>query len=222
MVRIIKSPEERRTEIIDASCRLFLSKGYDNTTMKDVMEELKIAKGTIYHYFKSKDDLLDAVLEHVVDQEIDKLRRIFEESKGSALERLQQLVLQGASHSGDEHEQLLEHLHQPSNAGMHIRMLAMMVEKEAPIYAELISLGCEEGTFSTDTPLECAEFLLSGIQFLIDLGIYPWSTEQLARRWQAIPGMLESLLQAPEGSFSFLYELSSTITTQPTTPDQSS
>ena len=59
MARIVKKPEERRQEIIEAARELFQAKDYEKTTMRDVMDKLGIAKGTIYHYFRSKEDLLE-------------------------------------------------------------------------------------------------------------------------------------------------------------------
>ncbi|MFW2367393.1 MAG: TetR/AcrR family transcriptional regulator [Desulforhopalus sp.] len=210
MVRVVKKPEERKSEIIATACQLFLSKGYDRTTMKDVMRHLGIAKGTIYHYFSSKEELLEAVIDKVAEGEMVRLKEVLENIKGTALDRLEKLILSGSNHdAGDDHKELLDHLHQTSNVGMHIRLLAKVVTKQAPLYAELFRLGCKEGTFTTDHPLECAEFLLSGIQFLTDMGIYPWTREQLERRWNAFPKLIENQLNAPNGSFSFLLKINS-------------
>ena len=206
MVRIVKDPAERRKEIIDTAGRLFLTRGYDRTTMRHVMTELNIAKGTIYHYFKSKEDLLDAVINEVVNEEMVRQERLFRKTEGTAIERLRQFVLASASHQ-EGHDELLEHLHKPANAGMHIRLLAQMVTRQAPLYAELIEMGCREGVFKTEKPLECAEFMLAGVQFLTDSGVYPWEQLELVRRWQSFPPLLESLLKAPEGFFSFLSDL---------------
>lgn len=54
MVRTVKDPETRRQEIVATASQLFQSKSYKHTSMNDVMDALGIAKGTIYHYFKSK------------------------------------------------------------------------------------------------------------------------------------------------------------------------
>lgn len=208
MVRIVKKPEERRDEIVTTARHLFLSKGYDATTMQDVMQSLGIAKGTIYHYFKSKEQLLEAVIDSLVEKETKRLQNISDKAEGNGLEKLQQLILGGAAHDLDnDHNQLLDSLHKNSNAGMHIRLLAKAVTLQAPLYAELIQQGCGEGIFTTDNPLECAEFVLSGIQFLTDMGIYPWTEDQLIRRWQAFPTLLERQLGAPKGSFSFLLKI---------------
>ena len=70
MVRTVKKPEERRLEIILAARHLFATKEYTNTTMRDVMDKLDIAKGTIYYYFRSKEEWLEAVIEYLVDEYI--------------------------------------------------------------------------------------------------------------------------------------------------------
>lgn len=208
MVRIVKKPEERRSEIIQAAGQLFLTKGYDRTTMQDVMRHLGIAKGTIYHYFGSKEELLEAVILHVAEEEMQRLEITLEQTEGNALERLQKLIMEGTSRHGEEdHEDLIEHLHKAANAGLHNRLLAVLITRQAPLYAELFRQGCREGLFATEHPLECAEFLLSAIQFLTDMGIYPWTREQLERRWQAFPGLIENQLKAPAGSFAFLLQL---------------
>ena len=74
------------------------------------------------------------------------------------------------------------------------------------MYGKLIQQGCDEGFFHTDTPLECVEFILSGLQFLTDVGMHPWTQEDLNRRFLAFPRMIERLLQAPLGSFQFVLD----------------
>lgn len=205
MTRIVKKPEERKKEIVDAACNLFLKKGYHNTTMQDVMKELNIAKGTVYHYFKSKESLLDAVIEDIAESEFERLKSDLSNIEGSALQRLKYLIKSSSSPSVEEDtKSLMNDLHKVANAGMHIRLLARVLTMQAPLYAELFSQGVEEGIFKTESPLECAELILSGIQFLTDQGIYPWNEEDLKRRWLEFPKMMETLLGAPEGSFAFL------------------
>ena len=206
MVRIVKKAEKRRDEIIQAAGELFLLRGYDRTTMKDVMERLQIAKGTIYHYFKSKEELLDAVLDSFVTTMIQDMQTIAREAEGDALARLRCLIEKSAAN--DNHDQeMLDNLHRPGNTGMHLRLLAKLIVLQAPIYADLIRQGCAEKIFSTEHPLESAEFILAAIQFLTDMGIYPWTGEQLTRRVLALPALVEAQLRAPPGSFGFLLKI---------------
>ena len=204
MVRTVKKPEQRRQEIIAAAGVLFQSQGYNRTTMQDIMQELDIAKGTIYHYFKSKDELLEAVVEELVDAELARQQEVVKQAEGSALEKIQTLVT--SSNISEEHEQILEQMHSPQNTGIHNRQLAVTILKLSPILGELIEQGVEEGLFQTENPLECAEFMLSAVQFLTDEGIYAWQEKDLVRRVLAFPTLIESLLQAPAGSFNFLLQ----------------
>ncbi len=204
MTRIVKKAEERRLEIIETARQLFQKNEYEKTTIQDVMDELGIAKGTIYHYFQSKEELLEAVIEKMVNDNVERMQNQLSEMKGNALENMQALI--AAGNMADENEAILEHLHQPGNIGMHTRLLAAALIRQAPLFDQVIRQGCEEGTFQTDHPLECAEFILAGVQFLTDMGIYPWSEEALLRRAQALPGLIEAQLKAPPGSFQFLLE----------------
>lgn len=201
MKRTVKKPSERKAEIIKTARALFLTKDYDNTTMQDVMDTLGIAKGTIYHYFKSKDDLLEAVIENIADQHIKKMEKIVQETKKNALQKIQALVEAGRIKSAPH---VLEELHKKGNEAMHTRLLASTLMKQAPFYAQVIQQGCQEGLFHTHAPLECAEFILSAVQFLTDVGISSWTQEDLSRRTQAFPKLIEQLLQASQGAFQFL------------------
>lgn len=205
MKRIVKKPEERRLEIIKASRQLFLKKDYESTTIQDVMDKLKIAKGTTYHYFKSKAELLDAVVQDIVDEYLQKVNKAVAESQGNALEKMR--VLFAAGRMKGEDFKALRALHRPGNSLMHTQLLAVTVSKLAPMYADLISQGCQEGLFKTDFPLESAEFILSAVSFLTDIGIYPWTQNVLTRRINAFPKIIEQLLKAPKGSFEYLSEM---------------
>ncbi|MCH9634693.1 MAG: hypothetical protein S4CHLAM7_14470 [Chlamydiae bacterium] len=195
-------PINRKDKILKVARKLFLTKDYDKTTMVDIMNALEIAKGTIYHYFRSKEALFEAVIEDIVEENIKHMRTLVKNTPKNALEKIQLLV--NAGNISQENEKILEQLHKPTNDALHSRLLAATLIKQAPLYAEIIQQGCAEGIFKTEAPLECAEFILSAIQFLTDMGIYPWTEQDLKRRMQAFPILIERLLQAPPGSFQFL------------------
>lgn len=202
MKRTVKKPSERKEEIIQAATHLFQTKDYEHTSMQDIIEYLGIAKGTIYHYFRSKDELLEAVIMYIVDANLKLMQARVAEAKGDALQKFK--ILSDASNMAVTHATIWQGLHRPGNEAMHTRLLAVALIKQAPLYAQVIQQGCDEGIFKTTTPLEAAEFILAGAQFLIDYGIYPWSPQDIQRRIQALPLLLEQQLQAPTGSFNFL------------------
>ncbi|WP_300674562.1 TetR/AcrR family transcriptional regulator [Desulfoluna sp.] len=203
MARIVKKAPERRKEIIKAAREHFQTEDFKKMTMQDLMTKLNIAKGTIYHHFASKGEILEAVIEDMVDEELVRKQDLLK--KHQRLKPLEKMTLLITESSMDrDNEKLLENLHHPENSLIHTRQLARFLLKLAPLYASVIAEGCEDGTFKAKNPLECAEFLIAGVQFLTDIGFYPWDEDQLQRRMAAFPFLVETLLGAPAGSFNFL------------------
>ncbi len=198
--RTVKEPEVRRAEIIEAATGMFLAQGYDRTSMNDVMNRLNIAKGTIYHYFPSKEKLLEAVVDQLVEDYVERRRAALDETEGDALVKIRVLFTADDS----EAEAITEQLHTEENVRLHARMLAVLVERLAVVFADLIGQGCDEGLFETEHPTEVAELLIAGVQFLTDEGIHPWDRATVARRTAAFPPIIESLLKAEAGSFGWL------------------
>ncbi len=208
MARIVKKADERREEIIKAARELFQTNDYDKTTMQELMVKLNIAKGTIYHYFSSKQDILEAVVENIVDEELKQKEELLRSTPVldlTALEKLKILITE--NNVADKNEKILDTLHHPENLEMHTKQLGRYINKLAPLWASIFSQGCREGIFRTDHPLECAEFILAGVQFLTDIGFYRWDDSELERRMKAFPGLIESMLNAPAGSFNFINEV---------------
>ncbi len=207
MKRIVKKPDVRKKEIIQAARELFQTKEYDKTSMRELMKNLNIAKGTIYHYFPSKEHLLEAVVEDLVDEELQQKKQLMSSSQCRGLNALEKIRLLVTSDTlAEDNEQILDNLHHSGNTLMHTRQLGRYLSKLAPIFAAVFEEGCDQGLFKIEHPLESAELILAGIQFLTDVGFYPWSQAELARRMEALPSLIEAQLGAPKGSFNFLAE----------------
>jgi AcrR family transcriptional regulator len=207
MPRVVKKAEERKKEIINAARELFREKGRQKVTMQELMNKLNIAKGTIYHHFTSKDELLEAIVEDLIDEELARKKKLMNSRRFkilNALEKLQLFITQDTM--AQDNEAILENLHHSQNADMHAKQLGRYLIKLAPLLASIFEEGGEEGIFKTDHPLECAEFLLAGFQFLTDTGFYPWTQPQLIRRVKAFSSLAEDLLGTPKGTLAFLNE----------------
>lgn len=204
MVRIVKKPEERRREIIAMAQKLFLEKDYESTSLNDVIGALSVAKGTVYYYFPSKEALLDAVAESMTEAYLVKVQKKLEKHTGTALTQMKILV--AAMDVSKEYDPMLGQLHRPGNMVLHIKLLALTIKKIAPQLADLIAKGCDEGIFNTEHPLEAAELLFAGFQFITDIGIFPWSHQELTRRAKVFANLAEGLLRASKGSLDFLSE----------------
>ena len=86
-MRIVKEAEERRNEILDVAERLFGTKGFDGTSTTDILNEIGIARGTLYYHFKSKEDILDAMIERMTGSLVAKASEIVENKDVRSEER---------------------------------------------------------------------------------------------------------------------------------------
>lgn len=86
-MRLMKEAEERKKEILDIAEQLFIEKGFDNTSTNDILREIGIARGTLYYYFKSKEEILDAVIDRITNQLVEKSKEIFDQKELSVFQR---------------------------------------------------------------------------------------------------------------------------------------
>lgn len=92
--------EKTRSEIVTCAKRLFYERGYDRTAFSDIVESTGLVRGNIYHYFKTKDDILRAVIEQRTE-EIRGLLAWWNSSYPQPRERLLAFVAMIAGNSGD-------------------------------------------------------------------------------------------------------------------------
>ena len=83
--------ERRRQQIIVAAKRVFSEKGYSKSTMEDIAREAELSPGTLYLYFKNKDDILVQFFSYKTKQVFERFRE--EVSRGgNSIEKLKSLV----------------------------------------------------------------------------------------------------------------------------------
>ena len=91
MSRRPDSSEIRRNQILDAATKVFVRLGFQHARMDDIVEESGLSKGTLYWYFKSKEDIINAISRRLFTGELEKLEGLLE-AEGTASERLMQLT----------------------------------------------------------------------------------------------------------------------------------
>lgn len=202
-MRVTKKANERRDEILDVAGNLFITKGYAHTTVEAIIQEIGIAKGTFYYYFSSKEDVMNAVVIRIVDRVVQDAMRIVKDTQLTAPEKLFHIIM-GQTPQISEKEDMIEELHQVDNAQIHQKSLVESITRLTPVFTRVIEQGVEEGYFHTSYPKETTEFLLVSSQFLFDEGIFNWSEEELQKKALAFTSIMESVLQAEEGSFTYI------------------
>lgn len=143
-MRTVKEPEIRKNEILDAADTLFAQKGFDNTSTGDILEMVGIARGTLYYHFKSKEDILDALIDRYNRQILSAAQAAASDSSLSARERLIRTILAlNVSQKGGQ--ELKEQMHRPQNALMHQKTQMAVLNGVTPILTKLIREGAEAG-----------------------------------------------------------------------------
>jgi AcrR family transcriptional regulator len=184
-MRVVKEPEERKKEILDAAEKLFAERGYEAATVNDILDAVKIAKGTFYYYFKSKEEVLDALIERRIDEGAAKA----EEIAASPLPPVQKLLAIMMAQKKD-------------NAKMHQKSITKYVLRLSPCLGKVVSEGIEAGSFSTPFPRESAEILLSAALVLFDDDYFQWTQEEAAAKIAAFLTVIERAVGAKDGSFA--------------------
>ena len=158
MVGNRKEPEERKKEILDIAEELFTTKGYDNTSTTDILERVGIARGTMYYHFKSKEEILDALIDRVIQGIVRNVKSALS-YKATAPQKIISFI--GATRVDSAiGKEIADHAHKPQNALMHQKIMNALLTVLTPIVAEIIKDGIKEGSFSTNYPEETAEMLL--------------------------------------------------------------
>jgi AcrR family transcriptional regulator len=205
-MRGVKEGKERRNEILDAAGALFASKGYDKATVNDILDAVKIGKGTFYYYFKSKEEVLDAIISRRGDEGITAAEQVAAAPALTAQEKLLQIIL-AQKPDTESREQLIEVLHEVNNAQMHQKILVEMTLRLSPILAGVVEQGIREGVFDTPFPLESVELLLVSAQTFFADANFRWTQEEMATRVKAFLYAMERLLGAKAGSLAAMAQV---------------
>ncbi|KOS68183.1 TetR family transcriptional regulator [Lysinibacillus contaminans] len=194
-----KEAEERRNEILDAADELFGQKGFDGTSTNDILEKVGIARGTLYYHFKSKEDIMDALIERISVSLLGAAQKIGADKSLSLNERIIGVVM-ALNISGKSSEEIMEHIHKPQNALMHQKIQKVIINGVPPILTGIIREGIEQGLFSTPFPYECMEMVVAYMNTVFDDDMVEMTSDERASRMQAFVFNVERLLGAESGS----------------------
>lgn len=205
-MRVIKKAEERRNEILDAADELFGQKGFDGTSTNDILEKVGIARGTLYYHFKSKEDIMDALIERYTVLILGTAKEIAADKSIPINERIIRVVMALNISSGNGKE-IIDHIHKPQNALMHQKIQKVIINGVPPILTEIIREGIEQGLFSTPYPYECMEMVVAYTNTIFDDDIVNITNEERASRIQAFVFNVERLLGVESGSLMYMMKM---------------
>lgn len=201
-----KEAMERRNEILDAADELFGQKGFDGTSTNDILEKVGIARGTLYYHFKSKEDIMDALIDRYNTQILGAANGIAADKSIAVHERIVRVVM-ALNISGGNGKEIIDHIHKPQNALMHQKIQKVIINGLPPILTGIIREGIEQGLFSTPYPYECMEMIVAYTNTVFDDDMVDLTDEERAARIPAFVFNVERLLGVESGSLMYMMKM---------------
>ncbi len=154
----------RRDAFLDVAQRLVQAKGYEAMSIQDVLDELEASKGAFYHYFDSKQALLEAVVERFADVAIADLAPLLDDPNVPALRKLETFFKGIARRKAEQKDLVLaiiEIWNSDGNAIVREKLRRLTVSRMVPLLSAVIEQGIDEGVFHVASPDETATVFIS-------------------------------------------------------------
>lgn len=218
MARAVKEEEyaEKRNAILDVAQKLIYTRGFEQMTIQDILNELHISKGAFYHYFDSKTALVEGILERYGQSLEQLLQPIARDTRLSALEKLQRFYDTLNRRKLAEKDFLLTlapSLYTDHNALFRQKLIAEGLKWHTSLLTEIIQQGVQEGVLTTPYPDEAGKMIAA---LIMDLGetimkdalfigghIDIPQLQRMERLIAAYSDAFEKIIGAPSGSLVF-------------------
>jgi len=215
--RVQKEHETRRNELLDIAQGLFVQSGYEATPVSAILDAAGVAKGTFYHYFKSKEDLLDALVERMIARIIASMHAAAGMEGLDAAEKLKEYFRASSQWKAKNREALMalvKPLYSNENLLLRHKMNRRTLELAVPDLTAILEQGVREGTFNTKDPREAAETILglgfafreTNAELVLSLVDHPESWDTLLAKMAFYQDAVERLIGAPAGSLEWIDE----------------
>ncbi len=217
MVRRVKEEEYtiKRQEIVDTAQRLLYTKGYEQMSIQDILNDLKISKGAFYHYFDSKQALLEALIDRMRLEAEPIILPIINDPNLPALDKLHRFFDTSARWKTARKDYILSLTrvwYADDNALVRQKEQANLIRWATPLIAGIVRQGVQEGMFNTAFPDQIGELLLYLLYHMgdamVDL-IFSSETKEIELAYAeklvaSYNDALERVLGAPAGSLNLM------------------
>ena len=217
MARTVKTEVymARREAFIETAQRLMQTKGYEEMSIQDVLDQLEASRGAFYHYFDSKQALLEAVIERMVEAGLGSVAPVVDDPELTALEKLKG-VFSGIGQWKTERKALVLSLLQvwisDENAIVREKLRHGLAYNLVPLLSRIIEQGIGEGVFAVTRPLETAQVFLTmllGFQeiatgLFLERQANVIGYDDVVTRFTSYTEAFERILGAPPGSVDII------------------
>jgi len=211
MARIVKKAEERRKEILQKAQELFYKHGYTKTSVNMVIEALGISKGAFYHYFKSKEELLDSLADILSQNIKSKIKTVVNDKNLNAIEKLNKMYHESGTYKVENIDFIMtvtEALYNDDNLLLRYKFQNKSLENFIPLLAAIFQQGKEEAVFNIENPDVMARIVLifgmsiseHNAKILLQLTNHPEKLDEITNNLSIYQRSVERMLNAPENS----------------------
>lgn len=211
--RIVKPAPARRDELLDVAQRLFARNGYDATSVNHIIAELGVSKGAFYHYFDSKEDLVEALACRFAKETSAQAEEVLRDPAQDAFSKLATFLFTMRRHKVANVHDLratFEPLFRAENLQLYEKTQRAVLDVVRPILTRIIVEGVEEQTFETPDPESAAETilhlltanrdLLTELYYTRDGSQFRRLAEKLHAKMRYTATVIDRILGLPEGS----------------------
>lgn len=163
MVRISKSPQERKIEILQAALELFIANGYEATSVGDIVNKVGVAKGLFYYYFASKEELYRAAMEYYIDEFSIVLQQIILDRSIPLMMRTQKVMLTMVQLFSESEKPLMNDLHKAERMDLHNRITLHVAQTLVDPLCTILNECNEQGLTKIKNPEYSATFIVFGV-----------------------------------------------------------
>lgn len=182
-----------REKILNTATQLFIQKGSEKTSMQDIAQTAGISKGAIYHHFKSKDEIVVAVMrsrQELMEEEMKQWLKATENLTGR--EQLQTILKSNLeSQTARATDGIVGEYEK--DAGFILTMMRDNLRIGAPVVSDIIKKGMADGSLQTQYPKEAAEVFLLLVNFWMHGTAFESEPEKLPERFHFLQFMMTSV-----------------------------
>jgi hypothetical protein len=187
--------QESKELIISSAEKLFLEKGFDKVSMRDISEEAKLSKGAIYHHYKSKDEIIKEIINKYVELQRSMLVDLIKKTDGYTGKDKIVYLLDNIVDTVESRFKKLEVdeyqcIKSPDMVYMYLKN---NMNYDAPMLADIIETGNKDGSLSVEKPLECAEIFLMLINIWMDPSVIPYPMERRFEKFKFLQSLMKNL-----------------------------
>jgi AcrR family transcriptional regulator len=199
MARPPQDPQIRITEILDTAEHLFTVKGYFRTTVSDIAKEMSVTQGMFYYYFKSKEEILEALLNRQVAFFLSEIKNMTH-SNASPSEKLGFMISTVMKNVRAHGEELLNTIYHEQNLHIKNKLIHSVTLMLTPLGLNIIEEGRNRHDFNVSHSQTALSFILLIMDFLIDALYEKLPVELLSLRLRMAESLIEKAVGIQEGN----------------------